>query len=193
MKPLPSNEWDPSLQYIIDDMNGQPINIHCLLANHPALLKAWWSYRMHSVQGGDLQQRDCELVILRIAVHTRTWYEWAAHVVRGLAAGLSLEEINHIVEGPQAHIWSRRDTTLLSSVDQLFHHRCIDDATRTQLEEFFSEQQIVDIVSLQGLYLTIACVIGTWGVEIEEHVSRSLPDGVTEKAFAKLVSAANGD
>jgi len=68
MKPLPPNEWDPSLQHVIDDMNGRPIHMHCLLANHPDLLSAWWTYRMHSVQGGDLEQRDCELVILRSGI-----------------------------------------------------------------------------------------------------------------------------
>ena len=96
MRPLPPEDWDSSLQHIIEAMKGQPIQIHCLLANHPTLLQAWWNYRMHSVRGGDLEQRDCELVILRVAVHMRAWYEWAAHVDRGLAAGLSLEEIKNL-------------------------------------------------------------------------------------------------
>ena len=86
MKPLAIDEWDASLQWVIDDMQGRPLQLHCLLANHPDLLNAWWNYRMHSVRGGDLAQRDCELVILRVAVHMEAWYEWAAHVVRGAAA-----------------------------------------------------------------------------------------------------------
>ena len=87
MKPLPPSQWDPSLQHIIDEMQGRPINLHRLLANHPALLKAWWTYRMYAVHGGSLELRETEILILRVAVHMRAWYEWAAHVDRGLATG----------------------------------------------------------------------------------------------------------
>lgn len=191
MKPLPPDQWDPSLQHIIDDMHGRPIQIHCLLANHPALLNAWWNYRMYSVKGGDLDQRECELVILRVAVHAKAWYEWAAHVDRGLVAGLTLAEINRVAEGPTALAWNDKDSMLLNVVDQLVVDRGIDTATRTSLGSFFSEKQVMDIISLQGLYVTIACVIGTWPVEIEEHIAQRLPEEVTEESFRDLLLAAN--
>jgi len=191
MKPLAIDKWDTSLQHVIDDMGGRPIQVHCLLANHPDLLDAWWNYRMHSVHGGDLEQRDCELVILRVAVHMEAWYEWAAHVVRGIAAGLSLNEIDRVAKGPSAAGWNKQDATLLESVDQLIANHCIDSETLNTLGEFFSDQQMMDIVSLQGLYVSIACIIGTWGVEIEEHIAQKLPDSVNEQSFRKLISAAN--
>ncbi len=192
MNPLPPERWDPSLQHIIDDMHGRPIHIHCLLANHPALLQAWWNYRMYSVGGGDLEQRECELVVLRVAVHMQAWYEWAAHVDRGLAAGLTLAEIYRVVAGPDADEWNDNDSTLLKAVDELVSKHHIDPATQTGLETFLSERQVIDIISLQGMYVTIACIIGTWPVEIEEHVLRRLPDEVTEESFRALLSAANG-
>ena len=68
MQPLPPEDWDSSLQPIIEAMNGRPIQIHCLLANHPALLQAWWSYRMHSVRGGDLAQREARADQRAVAV-----------------------------------------------------------------------------------------------------------------------------
>jgi len=193
MKPLPPDQWDPSLRHIIDDMNGAPIHIHCLLANHPELLKAWWGYRMYSVNGGDLPQRDCELVILRVAVYVKVWYEWAAHVDRGINAGLSLDEIYRVAAGPSAAGWNERDALLLRAVDQLLTHREIGAKTQKRLGDFFSEKQIMDIVSLQGLYVTIACLIGTWGIELEDSVSQRLPDEVTEVAFEKLLSATNSN
>ena len=191
MKPLPPDQWDPSLQHVIDDMHGRPIQIHCLLANHPALLNAWWTYRMYSVTGGDLEQRECELVILRVAVHMKAWYEWAAHVDRGLATGLTLDEIYRVAEGPTALAWNDKDAVLLDAVDQLITDHTIDHTTRTRLEAFFSEGQVLDIVSLQGLYVTIACMIGTWPVEIEEQVIKRLPEEVTEESFRDLLLAAN--
>ena len=191
MKPLPPDQWDPSLQHIIDDMQGRPIQVHCLLANHPELLNAWWNYRMYSVRGGDLEQRDCELVILRVAVRMEAWYEWAAHVDRGLATGLTLQEIYRVAEGPTALAWNDRDAILLSAVDQLITDRRISDTTLTRLEKYFPEKQVMDIVSLQGLYVTIACMIGTWPVEIENHIAQRLPNEITEEAFRDLISATN--
>lgn len=191
MKPLPPDQWNPSLQHVIDDMHGRPIQIHCLLANHPALLNAWWNYRMYSVTGGDLEQRECELVILRVAVLMKAWYEWAAHVDRGLATGLTLNEIYRVAEGPTSLAWSDKDAVLLDAVDQLITDHAIDHTTRTRLEAFFSEEQVMDIISLQGLYVTIACMIGTWPVEIEEHVIKRLPEEVTEESFRDLLLAAN--
>lgn len=193
MKPLPPGDWDPSLQHILDAMNGQPIQIHCLLANHPTLFKAWWSYRMHSVHGGDLLQRDCELVILRVAVHMRAWYEWAAHVDRGLAADLSLEEILRVAKGPSVEDWSKHDRLLLTAVDELIISKQISPQTRSALSEFFSDNQVLDIISLQGMYVTIACIIGTWPIEIEAHIAERLPKEVTEASFNALVLATHSN
>jgi len=193
MKPLPPEDWDSSLQHIIDAMNGRPLQVHCLLANHPALLNAWWNYRMHSVHGGDLTQRDCELVILRVAVHMKAWYEWAAHVDRGLATGLSLEEIFRVAKGSSAAGWSESDAVLLGAVDQLVTGHGLAADMRSAVAEFFSDNQILDIVSLQGMYVTIACILGTWPVEIEQHIIERLPDGVTEESFGKLLSTSHSD
>ena len=191
MKSLEIDEWDPSLQQVIEDMQGRPLQIHCLLANHPDLLKAWWNYRMHSVRGGDLAQRDCELVILRVAVHMEAWYEWAAHVVRGTAAGLSMIEINRVAIGPSAKDWNGHDAALLESVDQLVENHRIDAETLSTLGEFFSDRQILDVISLQGMYVSIACIIGTFGIEIEDYIAQQLPDSVNERSFRELLSAAN--
>jgi len=191
MKPLAIDEWDASLQQVIEDMQGRPLQIHCLLANHPDLLNAWWNYRMHSVRGGDLAQRDCELVILRVAVHMEAWYEWAAHVVRGAAAGLSMNEIDRVARGPTANGWNRQDAALLESVDQLIENHRIDPETLSTLGEFFSDKKILDIISLQGMYVSIACIIGAFGIEIEDYVAQQLPDSVNERSFRELLSAAN--
>ena len=52
LSPLPVEEWDDSLRPVVDAMSGKPLNIHKLMANHPALLKAWWEFRQYIVGGG---------------------------------------------------------------------------------------------------------------------------------------------
>ena len=191
MKPLPADQWDASLQGVLDDMSGRPLNIHCLMANHPALLLAWWQLRMYLVRGGDLDQRDSELVILRVAVLTGTWYEWAAHVDRGLRAGLSRVEIQRIAAGATHPDWDRRDAVLIAAVDELVNDTRIQAATLEELGTFFTPRRILDIVSLQGLYMNLACMIQTFGLDIEDWLAARLPDDVNEQTFAEL-SAAHG-
>ena len=189
MRPLANQDWDESLQHIIDEMGGNPINIHRLMANHPKFIRAWWKFRTYSVRGGDLSQRHCELVILRVAVRTRCWYEWAAHVDRGLQAGLERTEIDRIAGRGTG--WDLPDALLVQAVDELFDEYRIRPGTRQQLAVHFTDRQILDIVSLQGLYVGIAGMIGTWGLTIEDELAARLPDDITEKDFRRRLSAAD--
>ena len=183
MQPVPLPEWDSSLQHVVDDMNGRPLNIHALMANHPRLLDAWWDLRNYSVAGGDLEQRHCELAILRVAVNLDSWYEWASHVERGLACGLTLEEIERVKSGPAADGWDVRETALLTAIDNLVEHQAIAADTQKELGEHFTQQQVLDMVLLYGMYNTIACMIKTWGLALDPHVAERLPESVSENSF----------
>lgn len=174
--------WEKSLQPVVDDMGGRPLNIHALLANHPALLRAWWPLRMYLVNGGDLEQRHCELVILRVAVHMGSWYEWASHVVRGLDSGLSLAEIENVRNADSE--WSDAEAALLTSVDELVERHAISADTRRRLAAHFTDRQLLDVMHLCGMYTTIGCAINTWGLELDAHVTERLPESISEDAFA---------
>ena len=182
MEPLQPQVWDASLQHVIDDMNGRPLNIHSLMANHPRLLNAWWDLRNYSVNGGDLEQRHCEIAILRVAVHTNSWYEWASHVDRGLACGLTLAEIERVRAGPDAGDWDAQDAALLLAMDNLAENQAIAKDTLQELGEHFTQRQILDMILLHGMYNTIACMIKTWGLELDSHVAERLPESVTGRS-----------
>jgi alkylhydroperoxidase family enzyme len=183
MKPVPLQDWDASLQHVIDDMDGRPLNIHSLMANHPRLLDAWWDLRKYSVNGGDLEQRHCEIAILRVAARMDSWYEWASHVERGLACGLSLEEIERVKAGPAAVGWDAREAALLIAIDNLVEKQSIMESTLQELGDYFTQQQVLDMILLYGMYNTIACMINTWGLELDAHVTERLPRPVTESSF----------
>ncbi len=183
MKPLPLKQWDESLNHVVEDMNGAPLNVHSLMANHPDLLNAWWSYRNYAVRGGSLSRRDCELVILRVAVHMRSWYEWASHVDRGLASGLSIKDIERVQRGPDAPEWSDRDSLLIRTVDELVDQNAIAQTTRDRLVLHFTANQVLDVIAIHGMYITLGCMINTWGVELDESVKSRLPPGVSQNNF----------
>ena len=181
--PLPIAEWDTSLSHVIKDMKGQPLNVHSLMANHPELLKAWWNFRNYSVAGGDLGKRRGELVILRVAVHMKSWYEWGSHVERALDCGLVLEEIERVKQGPQAPEWTASEALLLRTVDELIANHAIAPETLDDLYKHYSTRQVMDIIAIQGMYITLGGMINTWGLELDDHVQEKLPESVTKEQF----------
>ncbi|MEQ8652141.1 MAG: carboxymuconolactone decarboxylase family protein [Kiloniellales bacterium] len=183
LTPLDIDAWDPDLADIVADMKGRPLNVHRLMANHPQLLKAWWNFRNYSVQGGALGRRRGELVILRVALHMRAWYEWGSHVERAQACGLSLTEIERVKQDLKIGEWAPAEALLLAAVDELIETRGLSPRSLSALAEHYSPQEIMDIMAIHGMYIILGCMINTWGLELEESVAAKLPEGVTQEAF----------
>ena len=181
--PLPPADWDPALRPIIDDMKGRPLNVHSLMAHHPTLLKALWDFRNYSVQGGELGRRRGELVILRVAVLMKAWYEWASHVERGLACGLSRAEIERVKAGAAAPGWDPAEALILTAVDELVAGHALSPETQHKLRDHYSIQQVMDIMAIAGMYVILGCMINSWGLELDQHVTEKLPADVTRESF----------
>ncbi len=181
--PLPVDEWDDSLAQVVDDMDGRPINVHRLLAHHPELLKAWWNFRNYIVTGGELGRRNGELVILRVSLHMHAWYEWASHVQRALACGITLQEIERVKQGGSAPGWDASEALLLQTVDELVANRLISPQMLRDLGKYFSNRQIMDVMGIYGMYVTVGCMANTWGLELDKPVAAQLPDDATLENF----------
>lgn len=182
-EPLALNAWDQSLETVIKDMGDRPLNIHSLMAHNPNLLRAWWQFRNYSVTGGSLGTRLGELTILRVAVHMGSWYEWGSHVERSLSAGLTMAEIDRIKIGAGDPAWAPSEAILLKAIDELISDHAISNSTESTLRGHYSIAQILDLISLHGQYVTLGCMINTWGLELDAHVQEKLPADVTKDSF----------
>ena len=178
-----TENWDPSLDFIIKQMNGAPLNVHKLLAKHPRLLAAWWNFRNYSVEGGDLGRRCGELVILRVASYLKSWYEWSSHVDRSLKCGLKLSEIKNVDKELDESDWSKKEFLLLSAVDQLIAKKRLDNNVYRDLRSYFTDKQIMDIVAIHGMYIILGCMINIWGLTLEDDIAQRLPESITETQF----------
>ena len=183
MQPTPVDRWDERLAHVVTDMQGEPLNVHKLLANNTALLNAWWPLRKHLVRHGGLDKRHAELVILRTAMHSRAWYEWASHVVRGMSSGLTLDEIERVLAGAEAPGWSHADACLLRAVDDLEQHRELTADTLAAIQQHLDSRQILELIALHGTYAMLGGILNTFSVELDAHVRDALPESVTETAF----------
>lgn len=183
LQPLALDHWDESLSHIKEDMNGLPLNIHSLMANHPEFIKAWWGFRNYTVHKGDLSPREKELIILRVAFHMKTWYEWAAHVTRGLECGLSVNEIERVHQGGEAAGWTDSESILLTALDELVEQHHLTKETLSRMHHHYSNKQIMDLIAIHGVYVIIACMINTWGLDLDEQFEEKLPATMSKEKF----------
>jgi alkylhydroperoxidase/carboxymuconolactone decarboxylase family protein YurZ len=153
------------------------------MANNPELLLAWWNFRNHVVGGGKLQQRHRELIILRVAVHMKCWYEWASHVDRGLQSGLSLDEIECVRFGRIASCWNQGDELVLRATDEFFDKQEITPETRIAMRACFTPAELMDLIAICGAYVTLGAMINTWGIELDEFIS--MPDSAGDKTLLR--------
>jgi len=165
---LPPAQWPLELDDIRREL-GKPLNIHNIMAHHAALTRAWMPYRNHIVANSSLEPKHRELLILRTARNCDTAYEWEHHVVRGRDAGLSDEEIQRVKEGPAAAQWPPAVRLLLQAADECHRNSEISDATFQELCLHFDQHQQLDIIATVGMYMTLATIIKTYRIPMENH------------------------
>lgn len=168
--PLPYDQWDTdALSAISGGRKLPPNNVLGLLAQHPALARAFLTFNVHLLTASALPARTRELAILQIAWRRRCRYEWAQHVQIARRAGITDEEIAGIRAG---------DATLISrAVDELDDDSCLSDETYRELAAELDDRQLMDLVFTIGTYGLLAMAFNTFGVELEP----GLPDGDFEK------------
>jgi 4-carboxymuconolactone decarboxylase len=167
MQPLKPDNWPDELDQIRSFL-GKPLNIHNMMAHHPQLLEAWMPLRNHVVNSSTLSGRHRELVILRTAHNCQADYEWQHHAARGQQAGLSMVEIQRVIEGAQAVDWNPEESTLLTAADDCHRDIRFSEKILKQMTQHFSSQQQLDLMVTVGMYKTLAMIIKTWDVPMED-------------------------
>ena len=145
-------------------------NIVKTLIRYPDLFKAWLGFANHVMFNSSLAPRDREIVILRIGWLCQSGYEFGQHIVIGRDAGLNDGEIKAIAEGDSAPNWSEAERALIKATDELHADAFIGDATFAELQEYFDEKQILDIIFAVGQYNMVSMALNTTGVQLDEGI-----------------------
>jgi alkylhydroperoxidase family enzyme len=123
---------------------------------------------------GHVTLREREIVILRVCANNRSEYEWGVHV-SGFAtrAGLSSEQVAATVEpGSEAVCWAARDRLLIRLCDEVHAGTTVSDALWTELAVEFSEEALLELLLLNGIYRTISVLTNTLQMPLEDFAMR---------------------
>lgn len=187
VKPLLPPEWDAvaldalgafpkSLQFVLDKWQagqGDVRGMYVLgtMAHYPALAKAYMTFNAHVAGASTLEVRVREILILRLSWLRKAEYEYVQHVILGLRAGLTTEELERIEQGPDAPGWSAADADLLRATDELCFDAKISKPTWDRLLTRFSIQQIMDLIFVVGCYEVLAMAVNSFNSDIEPGVA----------------------
>lgn len=136
-----------------------PPNVFLVLGRNRRLFRGWIRFAARLMPGGKLPRRDSELVIVRVAHLADCPYELEQHRRLARRAGLSVEEVDRILEGPDAPGWTARQTVLLRAVDELHDQRDLTDATWSALQQHLDEPTRIELVLLAAHYEMLATAI----------------------------------
>ncbi len=146
---------------------GPVLNITRTLANYPELSRAWGRFARHVLSESSLPPRERELVILRMGWNCRSGYEFGQHRRIGQEAGLTLDEVERVKQGPDAEGWSEHERALLRATDELHADAFISDETWSALAASYDTQQLMDVVFAAGQYNLVSMALNTLGVQLE--------------------------
>ncbi len=159
---------DDLVEFLTSDTGS--MNIFTTMANHPGLLRRYLPFGGKLLNGGSIDARQRELLILRTGWNAGSEYEWGQHVRIGRLAGLTDDEIERVTTGPDADGWSAGDATLLTACDELCADHMISDTTWAALAELLDTRQLVELTLLVGHYVMIAGMLNSLRVQRDAGV-----------------------
>jgi len=174
ISPLEPAQWNDDQRALMEPFvkSGTAWNVFKTLVRHTGLFKRWLPFATHVLAKQSLSLREREMLILRIGWLCRSPYEWTQHAQIGLRAGLTMEEIERIADGPDAAGWSAHDAALLRAADELHRDACIGEPTWRTLAASYGNEQMMDVVFTVGQYTLVSMALNSFGVEIDAELPR---------------------
>ncbi|HYE48267.1 MAG TPA: carboxymuconolactone decarboxylase family protein [Azospirillaceae bacterium] len=167
--------FDPSVAATIDRVRppgAPPLALFRTLAHNPRVLSRFFAAAL--LDPGSVTVRQRELMILRTCARAGSEYEWGVHVaLYAKAAGLD-EAMVAATCAPAAVLppMDPADRLVLDLADALHDTATVDDALWARLAAALEPAQIVELVTLAGLYRMVSGLTNALGVENEAYGAR---------------------
>jgi 4-carboxymuconolactone decarboxylase len=168
--PIADADW-PSLIAEMRTGFAGALNVYRTMAHHPELLRAWAPLRQHVVKDSALGAERSELVILRAAHRMGSHYEWAHHVSRARALGMTDARIAAMRDMPEGE-----DGLIARAVDALFDQRRLPAELEAELAEALGRKAVFDLIATVGFYSVLGYILMTYDTPIDAPVAAEMAE-----------------
>jgi alkylhydroperoxidase family enzyme len=150
-------DMEETLERLMPD-GVEPLVLFRTLARNPRLFRRFMAGGL--LDRGTISLREREIAIDRTCARCGGEYEWGVHVALFAAkAGLGPTEIAAtVIEGAEASCWYPRERLIIRLVDQLYDTSTVDDNLWGDLSAAFSDEQILELIMLAGIYHMVSFV-----------------------------------
>lgn len=100
-----------------------------------------------------------EFAILIIGRQWRSQVEWFAHAPLAIKAGLSPDIVADLKAGKRPSVMPPEETVVYDFVTELTMNRAVSDETFARAKKLLGEQQVVDLTTVAGTYISIAMLL----------------------------------
>ena len=130
----------------------------------------------------DLPGAVREIAILVTARAHDCQFEWAQHEPAALAEGVSRETVEAIRSGGPVDGLDETEAVVIALGRELFETHRLSAATYARAQAVFGTRNLVDLVSLMGMYAATAALLAAFDVQLRPGQQARLPNrkGQTE-------------
>lgn len=175
--PIADDSWPADIADMKSGFAGA-LNVYRTMAHHPALLRAWAPLRQHIVKGSALGAVQSELVILRAAHRMGSAYEWAHHVSRARALGISDSRIRAMAGTPGGE-----DGLIARAVDALFDAARLPPDIEHAISAAMGKEAVLDLMATVGFYSVLGYILMTFGTPIDRDITDEMLKNPLEEAI----------
>jgi alkylhydroperoxidase family enzyme len=149
-----------------------PLLLFRTVARNPRVLQRWFAGGL--LDKGSVSLRIRELMILRTTALCGAEYEWGVHVASfGAKAQWTEEQIRSTVHGDAADpCWSEQEQCVILLADQLHASNTVTDQEWRRMASSFASDQLIELVTLSGLYQMVSFMANAMGVQHEQFAPR---------------------
>ena len=123
-----------------------------------------------------------ELAILRVAHLSRAEYEWVQHVPIAKMTGVSDEQVAALErDDAAASCFDPVQRLVLRATDEIVRDCGPSDATFAELASRFSHREIVELVLAVGFYMTIARLMVTTRIDLDEVAGARILQSIAKR------------
>ncbi len=154
-----------------------PLIIFRTFAHNPSILRKQMALGAELLTSDRLPALEREVVILRSCARCGSEYEWGVHVT-AFARPLKLSE--QVIRATRAadsedDVWDERQQLLVRLVDELHDTADLSDGLWARLVEYWSDAQLIEVITLCGLYHAISFMTNATRMALEPDAAR-FPD-----------------
>lgn len=150
----------------------EPLLLFRTLARNPRVFRRFMAGGL--LDKGSISMREREIVIDRACARCGGEYEWGVHIAlfaERIGFGPA-EIVATVAPGADADCWSQSEKLIVRLVDQLHETSTVDDALWTALKAAFSDEQLLEMIVLAGLYHMVSFVVNATRLPLEEYAAR---------------------